>query len=230
MKSTRSIKIDVLTLFPEGFSYLDTSIIKRATQHGIAQINLVNIRDFSKDPHGKCDDYIFGGGAGMLMTLQPVYDAIKSVKKRGCKIVMPSPCGRVFDHNIAKELAKHKHLVFVCGHYEGIDDRITELFDIEKISLGDFVLTGGELASMCMIDSLLRLVPGVINEQSLKEESFKNNLLEYPQYTRPATFKGKKVPDVLLSGDHQKIAKWREEQSRILTQKIRSDLIDKQKK
>ena len=219
------MKIDILTLFPEMFSPLNSSILKRAVDNHILEFNLVNIRDFSKDKHKKCDDYPFGGGAGMLMSVQPIYDAIKSVQKENSKIIFPSPRGVKFDHKKAKELSSFKHLIFVCGHYEGVDERIFELFDMEEISLGDYVLTGGELPSMVMIDSLSRFVDGVISKESLENESFSNGLLEYPQYTRPAVFEGIKVPEVLLSGNHQEVEKWRKEESLKRTKKSRKDLL-----
>ena len=219
------MKIDILTLFPEMFSPLNSSILKRAVDNHILEFNLVNIRDFSKDKHKKCDDYPFGGGAGMLMSVQPIYDAIKSVQKENSKIIFPSPRGVKFDHKKAKELSSFEHLIFVCGHYEGVDERIFELFDIEEISLGDYVLTGGELPSMVIIDSLSRFVDGVISKESLENESFSNGLLEYPQYTRPAVFEGIKVPEVLLSGNHQEVEKWRKEESLKRTKKSRKDLL-----
>ena len=219
------MKIDILTLFPEMFSPLNSSILKRAVDNHILEFNLVNIRDFSKDKHKKCDDYPFGGGAGMLMSVQPIYDAIKSVQKENSKIIFPSPRGVKFDHKKAKELSSFEHLIFVCGHYEGVDERIFELFDMEEISLGDYVLTGGELPSMVMIDSLSRFVDGVISKESLENESFSNGLLEYPQYTRPAVFEGIKVPEVLLSGNHQEVEKWRKEESLKRTKKSRKDLL-----
>ena len=219
------MKIEILTLFPEMFSPLNSSILKRAVDNHILEFNLVNIRDFSKDKHKKCDDYPFGGGAGMLMSVQPIYDAIKSVQKENSKIIFPSPRGAKFDHKKAKELSSFEHLIFVCGHYEGVDERIFELFDMEEISLGDYVLTGGELPSMVMIDSLSRFVDGVISKESLENESFSNGLLEYPQYTRPAVFEGIKVPEVLLSGNHQEVEKWRKEESLKRTKKSRKDLL-----
>ena len=219
------MKIDILTLFPEMFSPLNSSILKRAVDAKILEFNLINIRDFSKDKHKKCDDYPFGGGAGMLMSVQPIYDAIKSVQKENSKIIFPSPKGVKFDHKKAKELSRFEHLIFVCGHYEGVDERIFELFDIEEISLGDYVLTGGELPSMVMIDSLSRFVDGVISKESLENESFSNGLLEYPQYTRPAVLEGIKVPEVLLSGNHQEVERWRKEESFKCTKKSRKDLL-----
>jgi len=219
------MKIDILTLFPESFSPLKTSILARAEESGKLEINLVNIRDFSKDKHKKCDDYPFGGGAGMLMTVQPLFDAINSVYKENAKIIFPSPVGQTFSAKKAEQLSKAEHLIFVCGHYEGVDERIFELFDIEQISIGDYVLTGGELPSMVIIDSLARFVDGVISKESLESESFSNGLLEYPQYTRPQEFMGLSVPDVLVSGNHQEIDKWRKEESLKRTKKYRSDLL-----
>ncbi len=221
------MKIDVLTLFPEAFSYLDCSILKRAKEKKLLEIKLTNIRDFSLDKHKKCDDYPFGGGAGMLMMIQPLYDAIKSVKKRNSTLIFPSPKGKVFDHHDAQELAKKKHLVFICGHYEGVDERLFELFDIKQFSIGDYVLTGGELPSMVMIDSISRQIEGVLAKDSLSEESFASGGLEYPQYTRPAVFKKKAVPQVLLSGNHQEIARWRKEMSKKITETNRPDLLKK---
>lgn len=220
------MKIDILTLFPEAFEPLKTSILGRAVENGILEFNVINIREFSKDKHKKCDDYPFGGGAGMLMTVQPLFDAINSVFKEGSRIVFPSPIGKTFSVEKAQELSKCEHLIFVCGHYEGVDDRIFELFDIEQISIGDYVLTGGELPTMVIIDSLSRFVDGVISKESLENESFSNGLLEYPQYTRPQEFMGLKVPDVLVSGNHQEVDKWREQQSLLRTKKLRSDLLE----
>lgn len=217
--------IDILTLFPESFSYLNSSILKRAQESGILTINIIDIRTFSKDKHKKCDDYPFGGGAGMLMTPQPIYDAIKSVQKENSKIILPSPSGKTLSPSLAKELSKEEHLIFVCGHYEGIDQRIIDIFSPLEISIGDYVLTGGELSTMVIIDTLSRFVEGVISEESLTEESFSNDNLEYPQYTRPADFMGYKVPEVLLSGNHAEIAKWRKQQSEQKTLARRPDLI-----
>ncbi len=222
------MKIDVLTLFPEAFAPLKTSIIGRAVESGILEINLINIRDFSKDKHKKCDDYPFGGGAGMLMTVQPVFDAVKSVFKDGAKIIFPSPVGETLNVKKVETLSECDHLIFVCGHYEGIDERFFQLFDVEQISLGDYVLTGGELPTMVIIDSVARFVEGVISKESLENESFSNGLLEYPQFTRPQEFEGLKVPDVLISGNHQEVDKWRKEQSLIRTKKFRKDLLKKQ--
>ncbi len=217
--------IDILTLFPESFAPLNESIIKRAQEKGIIKINLINIRDFSTDKHKKCDDYPFGGGAGMLMTAQPIYDAIKSVLDDKAHIVFASPSGKTLNVEKAKELSKEEHLVFICGHYEGIDQRILDIFEPEEISIGDYVLTGGELPTMVIIDALSRFIEGVITAESLDEESFSCDGLEYPQYTRPAEFQGLKVPEVLLSGNHQEIAKWRKTQSQQKTKQKRPDLI-----
>ena len=221
------MKIDILTLFPEAFSPLKTSILARAEENGLLEINIINIRDFSQDKHKKCDDYPFGGGAGMLMTVQPLFDAIKSVYDDGAKIIFPSPIGKTYNVQKAQELSQHQHLIFVCGHYEGVDDRLFQLFDIEQISIGDYVLTGGEIPSMVIIDSLSRFVDGVITKESLDNESFSNGCLEYPQYTRPQEFMGLKVPDVLVSGNHQEVDKWRRQQSLLRTKEIRKDLYDK---
>lgn len=217
--------IDILTLFPESFSALDTSIIKRAKDAGLVEINIINIRDFSKDKHKKCDDTPFGGGAGMLMTPQPLFDAIMSVKKGNSKILFPSPSGKVFNTEKAKELSEFEHLIFVCGHYEGIDQRILDIFEIEEISIGDYVLTGGEIPSMVIIDSMLRFVDGVITKESLEEESFSSGLLEYPQYTRPQIFEGREVPFVLTNGNHKEIAKWQREKALEKTKQNRPDLL-----
>ena len=220
------MKIDILTLFPEAFSALNTSILARAVDSGILEINLINIRDFTKNKHKKCDDEPFGGGAGMLMTVQPLFDAINSVKTPNSKIIFPSPIGKTFCTQKAKELSNYDHLIFVCGHYEGIDDRLFQLFDIEQISIGDYILTGGELPTMVIVDSLARFVDGVISADSLTNESFSNGLLEYPQYTRPQEFMGLKVPDVLVSGNHQEVEKWRQQQSLERTKQNRSDLLE----
>ena len=222
------MKIDILTLFPEAFAPLKTSILARAEKADILDLNIVDIREFSKDKHKKCDDYPFGGGAGMLMTVQPLYDAIMSVKTETAKIIFPSPSGATFSVSKAQSLSKFDHLIFVCGHYEGVDERLFELFDIEQISIGDYVLTGGELPTMVIIDCVARFVDGVISADSLTNESFSNGLLEYPQYTRPQEFMGLKVPEVLVSGNHAEVDKWRAQQSLKKTKKLRSDLLNTQ--
>lgn len=221
------MKIDILTLFPESFSYLNSSILKRAKESGLIEINIIDIREFSKDKHKKCDDYPFGGGAGMLMQVQPIYDAIKSVQKENSLIVIPTPIGETFSVKKAKELSQQEHIIFVCGHYEGIDQRIFDIFKPLEISIGDYVLTGGELPTMVILDSLSRFVGGVISRESLDEESFSSGNLEYPQYTRPADFMGYKVPEVLLSGNHQEVEKWRKNMSDERTKALRPDLIEK---
>lgn len=223
------MKIDILTLFPESFAPFKESIISRAQKNGVIEINIINIRDFTLDKHKKCDDTPFGGGAGMLMSIQPVYDAVKSVLTDKSKVVYPSPSGRVFNSAISQQLAQNEHLIFICGHYEGIDQRLIELFGADEISIGDYVLTGGEIPTMAIVDSLLRFVPGVLKEGSLEEESFSNGLLEYPQYTRPQIFEGLAVPDVLLSGNHQEIAKFRHAESLKKTQRVRPDLLKGEK-
>ena len=220
------IKIDILTLFPESFAPLKTSILDNAVENGLLEFNIINIRDFSKDKHKKCDDYPFGGGAGMLMTVQPLFDAINSVYEKDAKIIFPSPIGETLSVKKAQALSKYEHLIFVCGHYEGVDDRIFQLFPIEQISIGDYVLTGGELPTMVIIDCLSRFVDGVLSSDSLTDESFSNGLLEYPQYTRPQEFMGLKVPDVLVSGNHGQVDKWRKEQSLLRTKERRSDLLN----
>ena len=221
------MKIDILTLFPEMFSPLFESILGRAIKKGKLKINTVNIRDFSKDKHKKCDDVPFGGGAGMVMTPQPIYDAIKSVIKKSSKLIFLTPKGEVFNQSKAVSLSKEKHLIFLCGHYEGIDERIIDIFKPELISIGDFVLTGGEIPAMAIIDAISRNIEGVLKEESLNEESHTNGLLEYPQYTRPQNFMGIEVPNVLVSGNHQKIKKWRENKAIEETTKYRKDLLKK---
>lgn len=222
------MRIDILTLFPEMFDNLKMSIIGRALENNLLTINLVNIRDFSKDKHKKCDDYPFGGGAGMLMTPQPLYDAIMSVKTDDSEIVYMSPRGETLTSKLVISFAKKiKHLIIICGHYEGIDQRILDIFNIKEISIGDYVLTGGELPAMVLVDSVARYIDGVLSEGSTDEESFSTGLLEYPQYTRPADFMGHKVPDVLISGDHEKVRKWRYDESLKLTKARRPDLIKK---
>ncbi len=219
------MKIDILTLFPESFAPFKESIISRAQKAGTIEINIINIREFSRDKHKKCDDAPFGGGAGMLMSVQPIFDAVKSVLTNKSKVVFPSPAGKVYNNKMAKELAEFEHLIFICGHYEGIDERLIKIFDAEEISIGDYVLTGGEIPSMVIIDSLLRFVPNVLKDGSLEEESFSNGLLEYPQFTRPQVFEGMRVPEVLLSGNHAEIKKWRKQESLKKTKRNRPDLL-----
>lgn len=203
------MKFDVLTLFTEIFAPIKTSILSRAENDGKIEINLVNIRDFSHSKTKRVDDAPYGGGAGMLMQVQPIYDAVQSVKTDNSYVVYMSPKGTRLCQSVVKRLAQKQHLIVICGHYEGIDQRAIDLCVDEEISIGDYVLTGGELPAMVLIDSVARYVPGVLNSESLLEESFSNGRLEYPQYTRPEEFMGKKVPEVLLSGNHQKIKEWR---------------------
>ena len=220
------MKFDVLTLFPEMFESLDESIIGRAKEKGLIEINLINIRDFSKDKHKKVDDTPYGGGAGMVIRPDVVYDAYSSiVDKENAKVIYLSPQGKVLNQEKVKELSKEKHLILLCGHYDGIDQRVLDEIVDEEISIGNYVLTGGELPAMVIIDSVSRYVKGVLNNESVKEESFSNNLLEYPQYTRPEEFRAKKVPDVLISGHHENIKKWRDEKSLEITKIKRPDLL-----
>lgn len=224
------MRIDILTLFPEMFVPLNESILGRAQNKGVLQINTVYIRDFSLDKHLKCDDAPFGGGAGMVMTPQPVCDCIKSVDPdhKAHRIYM-SPRGKLLTVPIACEYArKYDWLVILCGHYEGIDQRIIDLYIDEEISIGDFVLTGGELPAMVLCDVVTRFVPGVLGcDASSEDESFSDGLLEYPQYTRPQTYEGLSVPEVLLSGHHENIEKWRREKSLEITRQNRPDLLEK---
>ena len=223
------MRIDVLTLFPEMFSALDHSILGRATRKGLLDINVVNIRDFSKDKHKKCDDYPFGGGAGMVMMAQPVCDAFDSLGLDGdvTRIYM-SPKGRKLTQSLVKELSAYRHLVLLCGHYEGVDQRALDLNIDMEVSIGDYVLTGGELPAMVLIDAVSRYIPDVLgSEQSTVDESFSDNLLEYPQYTRPQNFRGLEVPEVLVSGNHQKVDEWREKLKLEITMKNRPDLLEK---
>ena len=223
------MKINILTLFPEFFSSLKNwSIIGRAIENNIAEINCINIRDFSKNKHRKVDDYPYGGGSGMVMNPGPIVDAINSVKTSDSKVIYLSPQGKTFSQKLANELSREKHLILLCGHYEGIDNRVIEHYIDEEISVGDYVLTGGEIPAMIIIDAVIRLLPGVLrSENSFIEESHYNGLLEYPQYTRPREFKGHSVPDILLSGNHKKIAIWRKEEALKATLLKRPDLIEK---
>ena len=223
------MRFDVLTLFPNMFDILNESILGRAQEKNLININVVNIRDFSKDKHNKVDDTPYGGGAGMVMRADVVYDCYNSVKTDNSKVIYLSPQGKTLNQDKVKELSKEKHLILLCGHYEGIDQRVIDEIVDEEISIGDYVLTGGELPAMVLIDSVSRYVEGVLNKESIQEESFTDDLLEYPQYTRPEVFRGKKVPEVLLTGHHQNIEKWRKEQSIKITQSKRPDLMEKYK-
>ena len=219
------MKIDVLTLFPEMFKSLEESIIGRAQEKELININLINIRDFSKDKHKHVDDTPYGGGAGMVMKPDVVYDAYNSVKSKNSKVIYLTPQGKVLNQAKVEELSKEEHLILLCGHYEGIDQRAIDKIEPEEISIGDYVLTGGEIPAMVLIDAVSRYVDGVLTKESIMEESFSNGLLEYPQYTRPEVFEGEKVPEVLLSGNHQNIEKWRKEKSIEITKKKRPELL-----
>ena len=224
------MKFDVLTLFPEMFGILNQSIIGKAIEKELIDINLINIRDFSKDKHKKVDDTPYGGGAGMVMKPDVVYDAYKSIEDRNAKVIYMSPQGKTLNQKKVEELAKESHLIILCGHYEGIDQRVLDKIVDEEISIGDYVLTGGEIPAMVLIDSVSRYVKGVLNEESIQEESFSNGLLEYPQYTRPETFEGVKVPEILLSGHHENIEKWRKEKSIEITKKKRPEILEKKRR
>ena len=222
------MKIDILTLFPEMFAPLKTSIIGRAVDGGKLEVNVVDIRDYTLDKHKKCDDTPFGGGAGMVMMPQPIASAIEAVDPdHTARRVFMSPKGRTLSQKIVLEYSKLDHVLLLCGHYEGVDQRVLDLYIDEELSLGDFVLTGGEIPAMAVVDAVARYVDSVINEQSLEQESFASGMLEYPHYTRPQEFMGLKVPEVLLSGHHAKIDEWREQKSKEITLKNRPDLLDK---
>lgn len=228
------VNFHILTLFPEMVMQgLHTSILGRAAARGDIAIEAVNIRDYTTDRHGKVDDYTYGGGAGMLMQVQPVYDAYRSIvdhigQERARRVVYVTPQGKTFCQELAQELAREKDLIFLCGHYEGIDERVLEEIVTDEISIGDYVLTGGELPAMVMVDAIARLVPGVLhNGESAQTESFGDGLLEYPQYSRPEIWHGKRVPEVLLSGDHARVDAWRLEQSLQRTKERRPELYEK---
>ena len=227
------MRFHIMTLFPEIFhSYLNESIMKRAIEKEIIEVHVYNIRDFSTNKHKKVDDYPFGGGAGMLMTPQPIYDTYKHIVEthniENPRVVYLTPKGQVYKQEIASDLALGEDIILLCGHYEGIDQRIIDLIVTDEVSIGDYVLTGGEVPALIMIDSISRLIPGVLSQnESFEEESFKDDLLENPHYTRPREFMGMKVPDVLLSGNHQNIEKWRLEESKKITKLRRPDLYKK---
>lgn len=219
------MKFDVLTLFPEMFSALDESIIGKAKEKNLINLNLINIRDFSRDKHKKVDDTPYGGGAGMVMKADVVYDAYKSIKDKNAKVIYMSPQGNKLNQKKVEELANEKHLIILCGHYEGVDQRILDKIVDEEISIGDYVLTGGEIPAMVLIDAVSRYTEGVISEESIREESFSNGMLEYPQYTRPEVFEGERVPKILLTGHHQNIEKWRKQKALEVTKKKRPDIL-----
>lgn len=219
------MKITILTLFPEMFEgFLETSIIKRAIGKGIVEIKPLQIRDFTKDKYGRTDTPPIGGGAGLIQKCQPIVDAIEAVKTPSSKVVLFSPRGKTYNQEIAKSYAKLDHLILVCGHYEGIDERVNDYVD-ELLSIGDYILTGGEIPAMAVSDSVTRLLEGAISSASLQDESFSDPLLEYPQYTEPYDYRGKTVPDILYSGNHEAIAKWRRKKALALTKEHRPDLF-----
>lgn len=222
------LQFDIITIFPGAFDgVFKESILKRAQEKKKIKIRIHDLRDYTNDKHRKVDDKPFGGGPGMVMQPQPIFDAVKKIKaKKKAKILLMSPSGKPFDQKTARRLSKEKNIIIICGHYEGVDERVAEHLADESFSIGDYVLTGGEVPAMVIVDSVSRLIPGVLGkEASLENESFEHHLLEYPQYTRPANFIGMKVPNVLLSGNHQGIKEWRHSQSVLRTRKIRPDLI-----
>ena len=219
------MKIDVLTLFPNMYdNFLSESIIKRAIEDSKIEINIHNIRDYTIYKNNQVDDYPFGGGGGMVLMCDPIFRAIEALKKENTKVIMMTPSGKIFKQQIARELSKEEHLIILCGHYEGFDERIKSIIDIE-LSIGDYILTGGELPSMVVMDSIIRLVDNVISSESLECESFDDNLLDYPNYTKPVEYRGMKVPEVLLSGHHENIKKYRDSERLRLTKENRPDLL-----
>ncbi len=221
------MKIDILTLFPRMFDHIfEESIIKRAQEKNKVTIAIHDIRDFATNKHKKVDDYAFGGGKGMVLMPEPVYQAIEAVRTKDSLVIMMTPQGKVYHQKLAYEFSQKKHLILLCGHYEGFDERIREFVDLE-ISIGDYVLTGGEIPSMIIVDSVVRLLDGVIQEDSYQNDSFQHNLLDYPVYTKPVDFMGMRVPEVLLSGHHANIEKWRLEESKKKTEQRRPDLLEK---
>ena len=222
--------ISIITIFPGMFAgVLGESILKRAQEKGLVKFNIVDLRDFTEDKHRSVDDYSYGGGPGMVMKPEPFFRAVESLQEKlyagAAHVILTSPQGNPFNHEKALELSRQKGLIILCGHYEGIDERVREHLVHEEISVGDYVLTGGEIPAMAMVDAVSRLIPGVLSREAVQEESFSQGLLEYPQYTRPEVFRGLKVPEVLLSGDHARIKKWREEQAYRRTAKQRPDLL-----
>ena len=220
------MRIDILTLFPRMFDgFLTESIIKRAIENKKVTINIYDFREYSKDPHGKVDDTPYGGGPGMVLCPQPIFDCIKSIRTDDSLVIMLTPEGKVYNQEMALELKNKKHLILLCGHYEGFDERIKSICDM-FISVGDFILTGGEIPSMLITDSIVRLLDGVIEKESLETESFNNKLLDYPTYTKPQVYEGMEVPKVLLSGDHKKIAEYRKQEQIKKTKELRPDLME----
>lgn len=222
------MKIDILTLFPNMFDgVFQESIIKRAVDEKKVEINLINFRDYTNDPHNKVDDTPYGGGAGMVLMCQPIFDCVKSIRTEEAKVILMTPDGIPYKQKMAYDLSNEKHLIIICGHYEGFDERIRSICDLE-VSIGDYVLTGGEVPAMVLVDSITRLLPGVIREDSHLEDSFNENyLLDYPTYTKPRVYEGMEVPEVLLSGDHKKINEYRYNESLKRTEERRPDLLNK---
>lgn len=222
------MRIDIITIFPEIFTPLDVSIIKRAREKKIVEIKIWNLRDFSKDKHKKVDDKVYGGGKGMVLKCEPIYDAVEKIKEenKNAKVILTTPQGIVYNHQLAKELSKQEGLIIICGHYEGVDERVTKICDYE-ISIGDYILTGGELPAMVIVDSVVRLLPGVLPDDAPVYDSFSEYLLDWPCYTRPENFRGMKVPEILLSGDHKKIQEWRRKMAIERTKERRPDLYEK---
>ena len=221
------MKIDILSLFPEMYDGpFCESILKRAQSEGKVEINIHNFRDYTTDIHGNVDDTPFGGGQGMVWCCQPIFDCVKALRRDDSIVIMMTPSGKVYNQKMAYDLSKKKHLIILCGHYEGFDERIRSICDME-ISIGDYVLTGGELPSMVLVDSIVRLLPGVIKEESSNNESFNNYLLDYPVYTKPRIYEGMEVPEVLLSGDHKKIDEYRFSEQIRKTKEVRKDLLEK---
>jgi len=218
------MKIDILTLFPQMFEgFISESIIKRAREKQLVEINIHDLREYSPFKNKQVDDYPYGGGAGMVLMCEPVYNAIESLREENSLVIMMTPSGQRYNQKIATKLTDKKHLILLCGHYEGFDERIRNFVDLE-ISIGDYILTGGEIPAMAITDSIVRLIPGTINKESLEYESFNDDFLDYPEYTRPRIFKGMEVTEVLLSGHHENIKKYREEQRRIKTEQLQSDI------
>lgn len=222
-----ALRLDIITLFPEVFSPFDYSIIKRAREKGLVEINVVNLRDYTTDKHRTVDDRPYGGGPGMVMAPEPIFKAVESLRTPESKVLLMAPQGEVFKQKTACELKDESHLIFICGHYEGIDDRVRQALVDREISIGDYVLSNGNLAAMIIADAVIRLIPGALgSEMSAETESFSDGLLEYPQFTRPEVFRGMDVPEVLLSGNHEKIEQWRKEKSLEITRNKRPDLFE----
>ncbi len=221
------MRIDILTIFPSMFDgFLSESIIKRAIEKKLVEINIVDFREYSQDPHKKVDDTPYGGGAGMVLCCQPIMDAVEDLKSDDCKVILLTPDGKKYDQALAYSLSNEKHLIIICGHYEGFDDRIRSIVDLE-LSIGDYVLTGGEIPSMVITDSITRLLDGVIDKESHINDSFNNNLLDYPTYTKPRVYKGMEVPGVLLNGNHKEIEEYRKSEALKRTMERRPDLLEK---